>query len=200
MAWKLDGTYFENCNCEMVCPCTTSGMSAKASYDRCKVAIIFHVDRGQIEGTDVSGLTVGLIADTPPVMIEGNWRLGVLLDDKATKEQEDKLVAVFSGQKGGPMAAAGPLVGEMLGMERVPMKYGNEGREHKVRMGSDVHVEVEDFVGGAQTTPAQLVGVAHPANTTLTIARGTDSHIKAFGIDFTGSGKSAFSAPFSWQG
>jgi len=109
-------------------------------------------------------------------------------------------VAVFSGQKGGPMAAAGPLVGEMLGMERVPMTYANEGREHKVQMGSDVHVEVEDFVGGAQTTPLQLVGVAHPANTTLTIARGTDSHIKAFGIDFTGSGKSAFSAPFSWQG
>jgi hypothetical protein len=82
----------------------------------------------------------------------------------------------------------------------VPMKYTSEGREHKVHMGSDVHVEVEDFVGGLQTTPAQLVGVAHPANTTLTIARGTDSHIEAFGIDFSGNGKSAFSAPFSWQG
>jgi hypothetical protein len=200
MAWKLDGTYFENCNCEMVCPCTTSGMAAKATYDRCKVLIVFHIDRGQIEGTDVSGLTVGVIADTPPVMIQGNWRVGVLLDDKATKEQEEKVIAVFSGQKGGPMGAAGPLIGEMLGMKRVPMKYSSAGREHKVQMGPDVHAEVEDYVGGAQETPMQLVGVAHPANTTLTIARGTDSHIKAFGIDFEPTGKSAFSAPFSWQG
>jgi hypothetical protein len=200
MAWKLDGTYFENCSCEMVCPCTTSGMTAKASYDRCKFLIVVHIDRGNIEGTDVSGLTVGVIGDTPQVMINGNWRLGLLVDDKASKEQLDKLTAVFGGQKGGPMGAAAPLVGEILGVEQVPMKYVNEGREHKVQMGPNVHAEVEDFVGGLQKEPAQLVGVAHPANSTLTIARGTHSHIKAFGIDYDGAGKSGFSAPFSWQG
>ncbi|HEY8634987.1 MAG TPA: DUF1326 domain-containing protein, partial [Candidatus Dormibacteraeota bacterium] len=200
MAWKLDGTYFENCNCEMVCPCSTSGFAAKASYDRCSFLLVFHVDRGDIEGTDVSGLTIGLLGDSPQVMIEGKWRLGVLLDDKASKEQQEKLVAVFSGQKAGPMAAVAPLVSEMLGLERVPVKYSNEGREHKVQMGPEVHVEVEDFVGGALTAPQQVVGVAHPANSTLTIARGTDSHVKAFGIDYAGTGKSGFSAPFSWQG
>ena len=200
MAWKLDGTYFENCSCEMVCPCTTSGLAAKASYDRCKALLAFHIDHGEIEGTDVSGLTIGVLADTPQVMIEGNWRLGVLLDDKASKEQQEKLVAVFSGQKGGPMGAAAPLVSEMLGLERVPMKSANDGRKHTVQMGSGVHVEVEDFVGGGLTAPQQVVGVFHPANSTLTIARGTDSHIKAFGIDFAGTGKSGFSAPFSWQG
>jgi hypothetical protein len=200
MAWKLDGTYFENCNCEMVCPCTTSGLSAKASYDRCKFLFVFHIDRGNIEGTDVSGLTVGMIGDTPQVMINGNWRLGLLVDDKASKEQLDKLTAVFGGQKGGPIGAAAGLVGEILGVEQVPMKYSNEGREHKVQMGPDIHVEVEDFVGGLLKAPQQVVGVAHPAASTLTIARGTHSHIKAFGIDYTGDGKSGFSAPFSWQG
>jgi hypothetical protein len=63
-----------------------------------------------------------------------------------------------------------------------------------------VNVEVEDFVGGLQKEPSQLVGVAHPAASTLTIARGTNSHISAFGIDYAGTGKSGFSAPFSWQG
>jgi hypothetical protein len=27
MAWRLKGTYFENCNCNMVCPCSTSGLT-----------------------------------------------------------------------------------------------------------------------------------------------------------------------------
>ena len=200
MAWKLDGTYFENCSCEMVCPCTTSGMTAKASYDRCKFLLVFHVDRGQVEGTDVSGLTVGVLGDTPQVMINGGWRVGLLIDDKASKQQLDQLTAVFAGQKGGPMGAAGTLVSELLGVEQVPMKYSTKGREHRVEMGPHVHVEVDDFVGGLQETPTQLVGVAHPAATTLTIARATHSHIKALGIDFDGSGKSGFSARFSWQG
>lgn len=200
MAWKLDGTYFENCSCDMVCPCTTSGMTAKATFDRCQFCLVFHIDSGSIEGTDVSGLTVAAVGDSPQVMINGGWRLGVLVDDKASKEQFDKLVAVFGGQKGGPMAAAAPLVSEMLGVEQVPASYKSEGRKHQVRMGPDVNVEVEDFTGGLQKEPSQLVGVAHPAATTLTVARGTNSHIKVFGLDFSPTGMSAFSAPFSWQG
>ncbi|HEV3101952.1 MAG TPA: DUF1326 domain-containing protein [Candidatus Dormibacteraeota bacterium] len=200
MAWKIDGTYFENCSCEMVCPCTTSGMTAKASYDRCNFLLVFHIDRGNIEGTDVGGLTVAAIGDTPQVMINGGWRLGLLVDDKASKDQLDKLTAVFGGQKGGPMAGAATLVSELLGVEQLPMKYENDGREHKAQIGPAIHVEVEDFVGGLQEKPMQLVGVAHPAATTLTIARATHSHISAFGIDFDGTGMSGFSAPFSWQG
>jgi hypothetical protein len=200
MAWKLDGTYFENCSCEMVCPCTTSGFAAKASYDRCNFLLVFHIDGGQIEGTDVSGLTVGVIGDTPQVMINGGWRLGLLVDDKASKEQLDKLTAVFAGQKGGPMAGAAPLVGEILGVQQVPIKYASKGQNHTAELGPNTHVVVDDFVGGTLTAPQQVVGVAHPANSTLTIARGTHSHISAFGIDYDGTGKSGFSAPFSWQG
>src|SRR5216684_546260 len=170
MAWKLDGTYFENCSCEMVCPCTTSGFSAKASYDRCSFLLVFHIDRGTIEGTDVSGLTVGLIGNTPQVMINGDWHLGILMDDKASKDQQDNLVAVFAGQKGGPMAGPATLVSKILGVERVPIKYADKGHEHTASMGPDIHVGVEDFVGGTLTAPQQVVGVAHPANSTLTIA------------------------------
>jgi predicted metal-binding membrane protein len=179
MAWKLGGTYFENCNCEMVCPCSTSGFAAKASYDRCSFLLVFHVDRGDIEGTDVSGLTIGLLGDSPQVMIEGKWRLGVLLDDKASKEQQEKLVAVFSGQKAGPMAAVAPLVSEMLGLERVPVKYANEGRKHKVQMGPDVHVEVEDgqervlsavLVAGVSGRPVQSLLLTREAAGLLLVA------------------------------
>jgi hypothetical protein len=37
---------------------------------------VFHVDSGDVEGVDVSGLTVAAVPDTPQVMSEGNWRLG----------------------------------------------------------------------------------------------------------------------------
>jgi len=47
MAWHLDGTYFENCSCDMVCPCTTSGLSMPADQERCRVVLAFHVERGE---------------------------------------------------------------------------------------------------------------------------------------------------------
>src|ERR687883_2045780 len=125
MAWNLEGTYFETCSCEVVCPCTAS-LALGADYDRCRVTLVFNVTDGDVDGTDVSGLTVAAVADTPKVMTEGNWRLGVFIDDKASDEQAEKLGAVFGGQLGGPMEALAPLVGENLGVERVPMELTQE--------------------------------------------------------------------------
>jgi len=74
----------------------------------------------------VSGLTVAAIADTPKVMTDGNWRLGVFIDGAATDEQTEKLGGVFSGALGGPMAAPGPLVSENLGVQRAPIEVREE--------------------------------------------------------------------------
>ena len=126
MAWRLAGTYFETCSCEVVCPCTAS-LSFGAHYDRCKVVLVFNVRDGDVEGTEVSGVTVAAVADTPKVMSEGNWRLGVFIDAAASDQQAEALGAVFSGQLGGPMAALGPLVSENLGVERAPIEVREEG-------------------------------------------------------------------------
>lgn len=198
MAWKLEGTYFETCSCEVVCPCTAS-LALGADYDRCNVTLVFHVVDGDVEGTDVSGLTVAAVADTPKVMSDGNWRLGVFIDGAASDEQAAKLGAVFGGQLGGPMAALAPLVSESLGVERAPIEVREEGLRHSVRIGDAVDFEVEDVVSfGIETgEPARLSGIFHPAGSELTISKATRSSIDAFGIAY--EAKSGFSnSAFSW--
>jgi hypothetical protein len=198
MAWNLDGTYFETCSCDVICPCTAS-MSLGATHERCRVTLVFHVVDGNVDGTDVSGLTVAAVADTPKVMTEGNWRLGVIIDEAASDEQAEKLGAVFGGQLGGPMAAVGPLIGENLGLERAPIEVQEDGLRHSVRIGDAIDFEVEDVVpfGVESGEPARLVGIFHPAGSELTIAKATRSDIDAFGIEY--EGKSAFSTSnFSW--
>lgn len=197
MSWRLEGTYFENCNCEAVCPCAATGFAVPADGDRCLVMLAFHVDSGEIDGVDVSGLSYAVVVDAPGVMAEGGWRLGLLLDDAASPEQAEVLAAVASGQRGGAPAGFNPLVGEVLGMESAPIEYADDGRRHSVRIGELVDVEVEDFGGDATT---QLVNVPHPVNTTLAIGRATRSRVRAFGIEFENVGKNAHSAPFSWAG
>ncbi len=201
MAWQLEGTYFENCSCDMVCPCTTSGLTMPADYDRCRIVLAFHVDSGGIEGVDVSGLNVAVLADTPQLMSDGNWRVGLFMDEAASQEQAEALGAVFGGQKGGPMEIVAPLVGEMLGMEVAPIEYADDGRRHRLKIGDLVDIEVEDFV--PPQTPegevSKLTGMFHPANSTLTIARATRSRVSAFGLEFSNEGKNGHSAPFSWS-
>src|ERR1700674_2186338 len=132
MSWMLTGSYFEACSCNVVCPCTAS-LAFGATLDRCKVTLVFNVHEGEVEGVDVSGLTAAAVADSPKVMSEGNWRLGVFIDAAASDEQAQKLGAVFSGALGGPMEALGPLVGESLGVERAPIEVQESGLLHSRR-------------------------------------------------------------------
>ena len=159
MSWNLKGSYVETCSCELMCPCNLS-LDHGATYDYCRVTLVFDIREGEVEGTDIGGLKVAMIADTPKVMTEGNWRLGVFIDDKATDEQAEKLTGVFSGQLGGPMAALGPLVGEMLGVERAPIEVVDDGLRHSVRIGSGIDFEIEDIVAfGAENVRVLLGGL-----------------------------------------
>lgn len=198
MSWQLEGSYFETCSCDLVCPCTAS-MALGATHDRCQVTLVFHVQNGEVEGTEVSGLTVAAVVDTPKVMSQGNWRLGVFIDGAASDEQANKLGSVFAGELGGPMEALGPLVSENLGVERAPIEVREDGLRHSIRIGEAVDFEIEDVVPfGVETgAPATLTGIFHPAGSELTVAQATRSKIDAFGIQYEGT--SAFStSAFSW--
>jgi hypothetical protein len=198
MSWKLEGSYFETCSCNVVCPCTAS-LALGATNDYCRVVLVFNVKQGEVEGTDVSGLTVAAVAETPKVMSEGNWRLGVFIDDSASDEQAEKLGGVFSGALGGPMEALGPLVGENLGAQRASIEVREDGLKHSIKIGDEVDFEIEDVVpfGVESGQPAQVTGIFHPAGSELTIAHATRSDIDAFGVAFDGN--AAFSrSQFSW--
>ncbi len=198
MSWQLKGSYVETCSCDLICPCNAS-FDHGATYDYCRVVLAFAIKDGEIDGTDVSGLNVAAIADTPKVMTDGNWRLGVFIDDRASDEQMQKLVGVFSGQLGGPMEGIVPLVGEMLGVEQASIAIDDDGLRHTVRVGDVIDFEIEDIVPfGVETgRPVRFDGMFHPAGSNLTIAEAKRSRIDAFGIRYEGK-TGLSSAEFSW--
>jgi hypothetical protein len=198
MAWDLTGSYVETCSCELMCPCNLS-FDHGATYDFCRATLVFDIKRGQVDGTDISGRKVVIIADTPKIMTQGNWRLGVYVDDQASDEQFDKLVQVFGGQLGGPMAALAPLVGEVVGVERATIDFSDDGLRHSVRVGDAIDFEVEDIVPFGVDTgrPVRFDGMFHPVGSNLTMAEARRSRINAFGVQY--EGKTGLStAEFSW--
>lgn len=200
MSWSVKGSYVETCSCDMICPCNAS-FDHGATYDHCRVVLAFNVREGAVEGTDLAGTKVAVIAETPKVMTDGNWRLGMFIDEGASDEQAEKLTQVFSGAIGGPMAGLAPLIGEMLGVERAPIDVADDGLRHRVRVGDAIDFEIEDVVpfGVESGQPIRFSGMFHPAGSELTIAEATRSRIDAFGISYEGrTGLST--AEFAWAG
>ena len=200
VAWNLTGSYVETCSCELMCPCNLS-FDHGATYDYCRVTLVFVIKAGTVDGTAIGGRTVAIIADTPKVMTEGNWKVGVFVDEGASDEQFEKLVQVFSGQLGGPMAGLTPLIGQLLGAERAPIEVVDDGLRHSVRIGDGVDVEIEDIVPfGVETgQPVKFDGMFHPVGGDLTMAEAKRSRINAYGIQY--EGKTGLSkAEFAWSG
>jgi hypothetical protein len=200
MAWNLEGSYFESCSCATPCPCTAS-LALGADLDYCRAVLAFNVKSGEVEGIDVGGVGCALVVDSPKVMSDGGWKVGLYISDKASDEQADALGRVYSGGLGGPPASLAPLLGEFLGVERAPMEFREDGLTHSLKIGDAVDIEIEDVVpfGSETGEPVKLTPVFHPAGDTLTISQAKRANIDAFGIAY--EGHAGFSAPqFSWAG
>ena len=180
IAWRLEGTYIENCNCDVVCPCGASGFPAPADYDRCNAVLAWHIDSGEVDGTDVGDISVVLVLDSPRQMSEGDWRVGMFMDDRASDEQAEKLGGIFSGQMGGPLANVVPLISENLGMEVASIEHGDDGRRHRVKVGNAIDVEIEDVVSPFDPDGPlpKLTETKHPANSELTPARTLSARVQ----------------------
>lgn len=202
-SWQVKGDYFETCSCDYLCPCLTTNMAGTPTQGHCNVALAYHIDKGNYGDVSLDDLSFVVVANTPRAMGEGDWSVGLITDERATKEQQDALVAIASGQVGGPMAALGPLITNFLGVEAKPIHFQKEGMNRSISvpglldqacMGVPSPVNSEE--------PLYLDNTLHPSNARVALAKSTGSHVHAFGVDWddsSGNNNGHF-APFDWQG
>jgi hypothetical protein len=201
--WRLSGDYFENCNCDVVCPClvsTAPPLTARPTQGVCDVALIFHIDKGSYGQVSLDGLNVAVIGHAPGAMADGNWTLGTYIDERADDEQAAALGAIFGGAEGGPMAAFAPLVGKHLGVKKVAIKYAINGKTRAAEIPGIMHMAVEPL--GTMHPSGEIWGaMGHPvAPDKLAFAVGTrGSTFADHGMRWDNSGKNGHYAPISWS-
>ena len=199
--WRISGEYFEACSCDSVCPCPTSGLAARPTKGYCAAGLVFRVEHGQHGKTKLDGLSFAVLLRTPGPMAQGNWTVGLILDERASAEQREALTAIASGQGGGPMAALGPLIGRFEGAEVKPIKLEMNGMRRSVSIPGVLDLAVEGITGAKQAEPIYLDNVGHPAASRLALAKASRSHMHAFGIDWddTSGRNNGHFAPFAWS-
>jgi hypothetical protein len=199
--WQVSGDYMEACSCDSVCPCPTSGLAARPTKGSCDAGLVFRIERGRYGATTLDGLSFAVLLHTPGAMIEGNWTVGVIVDERASAPQREALTAIASGQGGGPMAALGPLVGRFAGVESKPIRIEGTGLQRAVSIPGALDIAVAGIPGARQDEPIYLDNVGHPAASRLALARASRGHMHAFGIDWddTSGRNNGHFAPFTWS-
>ena len=200
MAYKLEGSMLEVCTCNAICPCWV-GLDPDGGT--CQGAIAWHFDKGEIDGTDVSGLTFAVAVSIPGNALAGNWRAVAFVDDKANEEQEAAILAVYTGQKGGPVADLAQLIGEVVGVERVPINFALEKGKGTLTVGSAIDAEMEAFEGatGQRTTLHDAAFSVIPgAPAYVGTAPKLKASSSALGLDLNIQGQSSVQGQFAFEG
>jgi hypothetical protein len=144
MAYQLEGTLLEVCDCDVLCPCW---IGEDPDNGTCDAVVAWHVDRGSVDGIDVSGHTVAMLGFIPGNILQGNWKTALFVDDGASDEQCDALVNAFSGKLGGPLADTAGLIGEVVSVERVPISHDIVEGRGTLRVGSVAEAVMEPYRG-----------------------------------------------------
>ncbi|MGH2985050.1 MAG: DUF1326 domain-containing protein [Solirubrobacterales bacterium] len=127
MAWKISGTYVANCSCNLVCPCPVDGPPTSPD-GQCHGVGVFHIADGNLDDTDLSGVTIALANLFPSNLTSGNWKLGVVVDEGASDEQASAVERIIKGEEGGTFEQFAALTDEWLGMERAPVSFSDGDR------------------------------------------------------------------------
>src|SRR5262245_26864476 len=202
MPWQLSGDYFETCSCDFLCPCLPSNLAAQPTKGHCNFAFVFHIEQGRYGTVVLDGLNFAVVGHTPTVMSQGNWSVGVILDERGTADQQQAITLIASGQAGGPMAPLAPMIGTFLGTEAKSIRYEKNGMQRSVSIPGVLEQGVEGVKGAVNPgEPLYLDNTLHPANARLALARATQSHLHVFGLDWdeTSGKNNGHFAPFRWQ-
>ncbi|MEE8518929.1 MAG: DUF1326 domain-containing protein [Dehalococcoidia bacterium] len=199
--WKMRGEYIENCNCDVLCPCTTSLMKAAPDNGHCNAVLGFHIQEGSHGAVPLNGLSFVMALHTPGPMGEGNGRLAVYVDEKADDRQRESMGTILGGQAGGMPAMIPDLIpiSEMLGMKFVPITFSVDGKKRHLDIPGIMELNVEG-IEGVPGQVMQLTNAFHPANPTISLAKGTKSTYKDYDFDWDITGGNGNYSPFEWGG
>lgn len=180
MAYRISGTYVAACNCNPICPCPVDGRPTTED-GRCLGSLVFDIDQGNLDDTDLSGTTVALYNLFPSNLTAGDWTVGLVIDEGASDEQASALEGIFRGDEGGPFGEFAGLISTVAGVERGRIAVSGGDRPSATIEGK-TEFSFEPFTGpdGSPTTVSNAMFGFAP---TYKIGKGS-GHSEAFGLTF----------------
>ena len=205
LKWRVAGDWFDVCKCAIPCPCT---FAEAPTYGDCEGILAWHIRDGEYGDTRLDGLNVVALGS-----FEGNiWKgakatVGIYMDERADESQRGALQVIFSGQGGGWPGDFASMIGEMRGIEYVPITF--EIADDLAYWAAEVPGKATaraEALSGPTTPPGQRVQLHNPPGAEVgpgqvaTWGRATADRVEGFGFKWEWDGRSSKHFPFDWEG
>lgn len=139
---------------------------------------------------------------------EAKLSLGLFIDERADETQRQAIQAIFSGQAGDFMGAFAQSVGEVRGIEYVPISF--EVDDDLAHWSAAIPGKVTAYaeaLTGPTADPKKRVQLVNPPGSEVgptdgvaTWGKARDNKVDAFGFDWDWAGQSSKHIPFHWTG
>ena len=198
MAWRITGTDLGPCSCDLGCPCILGATEGDRGW--CSAVRLYDIQSGDVDGVDVSGTKVVLVADWPSGFLAGNGTGRLYFDPGVSQEQRDALEALITGQRGGVFEIIGALVPNFLpsGEATVTIQVDEEGTTQAAV--GDIGVVVVKPLRGPQGDFTRLLHGAAAFRDDLILADGTGTYFRAPEMREWESGGHGERVDFDWSG
>jgi hypothetical protein len=212
--WRIEGDYFDGCNCKSICPCI---FALDPTEGDCEGLAAWHIEKGHFtnwtnndrnsnssdNSINLANLNVVISVRAPGNMLTGSkWKIALYLDEKANNDQKEALTKIFTGQAGGEFFAEMlSRVGEILGTRSVPIEFNIEGKKRrKIKIPSIAEMEIEGLAGSNPDIEPKVVNPAFSNTPGIDpiIARSTRHTYNDHGLEWDNSGKNAFYSRFAY--
>ena len=197
--YSLVGSLLEACSCNVNCPCW---IGEDPDLGKCYAIIGYHFDKGEIAGVDVSGLSLVFAADIPGNVLDGNWDVVALTDDRGTDEQREAILAAFTGQLGGPLADLYQVIGTVKGVENVTINHEIVDGAGRLEIPGVLETDMEPYRGpdGSPTTLQNSIFSTVPGSPAWVGKAGVNRvQLPQYGMTWEYEGKNAIQAEWKME-
>jgi hypothetical protein len=195
--WKLAGTYFEACSCEVVCPCI---FQSAPSHGDCAVVYAWNIRDGSDGTTVLDDLNVALAAFADGHMQKVKWLAALYIDDRASAAQLASLKRIFTGKAGGHPAALAGFFEKFVGVKSAPILYELNGKKRAVAIPGILSAAIHAIAGQAG---ADAVVTGHPLGLApgepLVVAQSDGVSLTDYEWNWKFSGRAGGYSPFTYQ-
>jgi hypothetical protein len=204
--WRLAGDWFDICSCDIPCPCE---FAQAPTNNACQGMLAWHIRNGHFDSIRLDDLNLLALATFQGNIWAGETKavMGLFIDERADAKQREALQTIFSGQAGGWPASFAAIIGEVRGIEFVPITF--EVAEDLAFWRAEIPGKVlgqAEALTGPTTPPGKRVQTLNPPGSEVgpgqvaTWGRSTEVRTEGFGFQWTGESRSSKHIPFDWSG
>jgi len=201
MSWHIEGSYFESCNCDAICPCRRiDGVTGgRSTHGICMGVLSWLIAAGAVDDVDLAGVAVGMAVRYSDDEPGSPWSWVLYVDQIATAQQAAAVEAIFKGELGGDALNHFPWAwkpSELIGVRSADIDVRHEPRRQRLRVRDHVTVQIRDRYAGRETVTCVIPGHDRGGEELVTETLRVDDGPLAFEY----SGVCGYGATFDYSG